>query len=179
MGSVLATVVKSPLRTIVIAIYMSQSIMGRVTMRRGFIALLVVLALPAAGETVDFNRASRWLVTCIADMQSPSPFPIQDGSLSLIWDRRAAVAEMDWPNGVKKILRQLNGNVEHTANFWYGSDTPMIVPEGKIKPIDCCSTGMLSFRASGEYAMTVHDISYGGMKALSQEGTCNFLPQAD
>lgn len=148
-------------------------------MRRGLTVLLVIFALPATGETVDFKQSARWLVTCFADRQAPNPDPIQDGAISLIWDRRAAVAEMSWSNGVKKILRQLNVDADHTAHFWYGPDTPLIVPEGKIKPVDCCSNAMLSFRASGEYAMTVHSISYGGMKALSQEGSCNFVRLAD
>lgn len=140
---------------------------------------LLVSALPATAEDFDFRRASKWHAVCVAARQTPDPFPIQNDTIKLTWDRRAAVAEIEWPNGVRKFLRQLNSTADNTAHFWYGPDTSAKVPDGQMMPIDCCYNAMLSFRARGEYALTIHDIAYGGMKAMSQEGYCTFTPADD
>lgn len=149
-------------------------------MRTWFISALILLAEPATADTIDFKQAARWQVTCSTETQASDPFPEQRAeSIFLMWDRRAGVAEMDWHNGVRKILRQLNVDADYTAHFWYGPDTPQIVPEGQREPIDCCSHTLLSFRASGEFALTEHTVTYGGMRALSQEGRCDFVPLPD
>ena len=148
-------------------------------LNKSLIAALTILAPPAVAETVEFTSAARWHVSCQAVRQSPDPFPIQSHSISFIWDRRVGVAEIDWGNGIKKIMRQLNNKADAVIHFSYGPETSLIVPEGQDRPIDCCYNSMLSIRMQGYYAITRHTVEYGDMRALSQEGTCTFTPLAD
>jgi len=143
-----------------------------------FVAALLIVGFATSGqaEGIDFQTAARWQFSCTADEVTANHTVPK--KVDFIWDRRAAAAELDGGNGVRKIMRQLNNDARYSVSFWYGPETSWIKLTDQMM-IDCCYTGVLSVRHSGHYALTTHDIKYGGMKAYSAEGTCKITPVED
>lgn len=148
-------------------------------MKTALAATFFLCAVPAAANQVDFTRAAKWHAVCVPETRMPPDENFGAEPLTLMWDRRAAVAEMNWIHDGKKFLRQLNNDAEAVVSFWFGPETTGKAAEGQNRGVDCCYNSMLTFRSTGEFAVTQHHVFYGGVTAESAEGQCTFTPLDD
>lgn len=100
--------------------------------------------------------------------------------LNIEWNTDANLARTVTPTGNAKglgVMRGFSDASQHMVHFWMSPATAKFTGEDTKNGryggwLEAFGPTMISIRSQGHIAMTRHDITHGGMKAYSHEGTC-------